>query len=480
VGRAEALALAGHGHLAAEAYLEARQGAPSKQVAELTHKAGEQYLLCGQLDRGGDLMREALAAGGIGFPRSFVAAMASFVYQRARLRVRGLAFEPRGTASGDVARVLDALNATTHAMLRCDPVRAATFSALSARRALDCGDPVRAARALGWELLQAANVGARPAQLAALSERAQAMCELADDPGAWEALHFGRAYERMLAADSVVALGLFERLIAYYADHPQLAAYNRPWAEAFLAITLIVGRGSAREVADTLPGHIEGARSRGDMTVLPMWSGMYGAFARIAVGRIDDAKREIERTSSEWRPPEFTIQSLNLAVGRYFVERYRDGARAAWDVVDELRREIEASLMARTTIGTVFRGLYGGAAVGLAAETSDSSERRHLLDIARRTASIEGTAPAGMIPIRAAIACVRGQPERAINALRNFMASAAVPPLFKHAARRRLGVLLGGEEGKALVTEADAFFRLGGAIDPERMVALLAPACEIR
>jgi hypothetical protein len=53
-------------------------------------------------------------------------------------------------------------------------------------------------------------------------------------------------------------------------------------------------------------------------------------------------------------------------------------------------------------------------------------------------------------------------------------------PTYVHAARRRLGILLGGDEGKALVAEADAFFRAGGAIDPERLVAVLLPGCEIR
>jgi hypothetical protein len=53
-------------------------------------------------------------------------------------------------------------------------------------------------------------------------------------------------------------------------------------------------------------------------------------------------------------------------------------------------------------------------------------------------------------------------------------------PVKTHAVRRRLGVLLGGDEGKRLVTEADAFLRAGGAIKPERLVAAILPGCEIR
>ena len=47
-------------------------------------------------------------------------------------------------------------------------------------------------------------------------------------------------------------------------------------------------------------------------------------------------------------------------------------------------------------------------------------------------------------------------------------------------ARRRLGELLGGDEGASLIAEADAFLRAGGALDPARLVATLMPGIEQR
>ena len=44
------------------------------------------------------------------------------------------------------------------------------------------------------------------------------------------------------------------------------------------------------------------------------------------------------------------------------------------------------------------------------------------------------------------------------------------------AARRRRGILLGGEEGRALVLAADAFFQEQGARDPGRLAAVLVPS----
>jgi hypothetical protein len=46
------------------------------------------------------------------------------------------------------------------------------------------------------------------------------------------------------------------------------------------------------------------------------------------------------------------------------------------------------------------------------------------------------------------------------------------------AARRRLGALVGGDEGRALVAAAEQWMREAGIKDPERMTYLVSP-CEL-
>jgi hypothetical protein len=47
--------------------------------------------------------------------------------------------------------------------------------------------------------------------------------------------------------------------------------------------------------------------------------------------------------------------------------------------------------------------------------------------------------------------------------------------LYAACARRQLGVLVGGDEGDALVSRGDAFMRQQGIVRPDRFAAMLVP-----
>jgi hypothetical protein len=83
--------------------------------------------------------------------------------------------------------------------------------------------------------------------------------------------------------------------------------------------------------------------------------------------------------------------------------------------------------------------------------------------------------------LSAAIACCNGDSEAAIAFLRKARSqSDAGLTIDRYAVQWKLGALLGGDEGKALLVEADGFFRRGGVHNVERYVAMLAPGLEIR
>ena len=79
---------------AARAYLDAARARPDDAL-ELKRRAAEQLLLSGHIDDGKALLGEVLRAVGLSLPRSPRAALVSLVWERARLKLRGLGFRER-------------------------------------------------------------------------------------------------------------------------------------------------------------------------------------------------------------------------------------------------------------------------------------------------------------------------------------------------------------------------------------------------
>ncbi|MEO6603386.1 MAG: protein kinase, partial [Polyangiaceae bacterium] len=90
----DALVNAGRSSEAAEAYQEAAESAPTAQGIELRRRAAEHFLKSGRDLDGLATLRTVLRSVGLKYPQSPGAAVTSLFYHRARLRLRGLSFEP--------------------------------------------------------------------------------------------------------------------------------------------------------------------------------------------------------------------------------------------------------------------------------------------------------------------------------------------------------------------------------------------------
>ena len=79
--------------------------------------------------------------------------------------------------------------------------------------------------------------------------------------------------------------------------------------------------------------------------------------------------------------------------------------------------------------------------------------------------------------VRSGVASVRGDTETAARSLRGAvgLCETAEVGLFAASARRHLGRLIGGDEGRSLVEQADAWMRSQGVVNPARMAACMAP-----
>jgi hypothetical protein len=122
---------------------------------------------------------------------------------------------------------------------------------------------------------------------------------------------------------------------------------------------------------------------------------------------------------------------------------------------------------------------HGGSALACAAAGLRPGAMRRAAARAARRMERERTrwGNALALLLRAGVAAGRGEHEVARGLLTDAAGrlDAVGMGSYAAAARRRLGTLLGGDEGRALVEQADAWMGGQGVKDPIRMTALHAP-----
>jgi hypothetical protein len=209
VDLAEALENAGHAYQAAEHYLAAASDEKDDDVAlELRRRAAGQLLGSAHTEEGLAVLETVLRAVGLKSPTTTGGAVASLVWDRLALRMRGLEFVER-TASEvkrtDLQRI-DAVAVAAAGYTRCDFLRGAVFACKELRLALEAGEITRIGRALGSELLFGANEGvAQSERVAALRTMAQNLTDKITDERVLGYLKGCAGATHMLLGDSVSA-----------------------------------------------------------------------------------------------------------------------------------------------------------------------------------------------------------------------------------------------------------------------------------
>jgi len=144
-----ALAHCGRGRQAAAAYLEAAKHADGMRRVQLERSAASHLLRCGAFEAGEALLHKVLSELKIETPTSTAGLIAAIGWERARLALRSLDFEPRSVAEIPPEQYfVGHLCGTLSIELQpYDPLRAALFQARSLRMALDGHVPELLARA---------------------------------------------------------------------------------------------------------------------------------------------------------------------------------------------------------------------------------------------------------------------------------------------------------------------------------------------
>jgi serine/threonine protein kinase len=484
----ETLVNAGRPADAARAFRRAADGADRAPGLELRRRAADAYLRGGYLDEGLAEIRGVLQAVGLGLAKTPMRGLWSLLWRRAWLRLRGLGFRVRAAAEiafDELSRV-DVCEAVATGLSMVDIIRSTEFGARYLSAALRVGEPRRLARALALE----ATFLAPQLQRARAERLVDTICRIGEqhDIGA-----MGRALERgargfiafFCKNDWRETVERFTEGEALMRAQHAAAGFELDTSQLFTcwALTYL---GELDEVGRRVPALIQAAERRGNRyAAVTLRCGFQGVWL-VRDDDITEAERDVLDALASWTPAraQYHIQHFVALYTRLDLLLYAGEHRRAAALFEEEMPLLRRAFFDRTPFN---RALLEHQQARLAlseladpASPPSPSRRRHLLGVVRKLArrQLRDPQPLGRVfglLTLAGLAAVEGDEARAVAELRRSVETleAMSTNLYANAARRRLGMIVGGSEGEALVAQADAWMRKRGVRNTERMSTML-------
>ena len=482
VSLGDALANAGRGPESARAYLSATAAASAAERLDLLRRASTQYLFSGHFPEGIDTLRTVLAAVGMKLPATPRQALATLIAGRARVRLRGMRFRERDASQipPDQLMRIDVADAATTGLGMCDSLRAAGFQARHFLWAVEAGEPWRVARAYAAEACFVSMAGSHAAArtqrvidgLAALTARLGRV----DADAALEGVRGIAAFQvgswRSALTHCVEAERLFrERCTGF--------TWERTTVQIFMCYCNAL-LGELRLVANLIPVLVKEAQERGDLYFQTNLLASLGYYSGLLDDVPERARRSVADAVTRWPVRDAVhMQHFNAMVADAVVDCYLDEPEQAWQRLSERWPAFERALFLRVQTLRV-SGLWqrSRVAVTLAARGRRDLLRRAAADArALRGEKVPYAEALGTL-CAAEVAHLRGDADRALalltDAERRF--DALEMRFHEACARRQRGRLLAGTEGAALIARADSYFAAQGAVRPDKMTRVLAPA----
>jgi hypothetical protein len=466
----DALAHAGRGVEAADAYLEAVPAASSAVRLECQRRAAEQLLISGHIERGLEAIGAVLADVGERLPRTPRRALASLLWQRLRLRLRGLRYRVHDESEIPARELvkLDIYKAVALGLGMVDTIRAADFQGRCLRLALHVGERRRIGRSIAQEAMLIGSEGTKSmTQARALVGEAKTLAQSSGEPYllAWASAAAGLVH--YFGGEFEEAAGVLSDAELRFRDQTTGTAWELSNVRIFRLFALR-HLGRCAELGRSYDLYVRDAARRGDRYAETT---MTRALNLVWLARDDADQAKAELARRAWSPPEggYHIQhwyelragvEIDLYLGNLdgIAERIRPGF-AALD-----RSLIKRAQMVRAESAWVL------ARVALARRDPDAAAKP-LKRLGREGATF---ALAWAELVRAGIAVCTGKREAALAPLDRalVLANQAHMRLIAETVRRRRAQLTGEESALA---DADSALAALGVKNPERMAALIAP-----
>ncbi len=468
---AETLAQSGDGRAAADAFLAAAVTQPGEALV-LRTRAAQELMMSGHLQAGLAIAKKVLAEVDVDFHASQLRAVLATLWQRLRVRVRGMEPSPQVPADSPLLRQLDVCWAMVTGLHSIDPIRSSAFVAQHTLLSLQAGEPRRIARSYAAEAASVSIGGEKNlAQGLALAARAEAMAVQLNDPHllaltAQErgTLYFMCGHWREAEAD-------FKKALTILAAHCPGAVWERSTCELFLMDQYIY-LGDMDRIEERANRILRDGAAAGNLYKLTIAMRPLH-IVRLAADEPERARRELELAVAGW-PGEGRVQHFNANWALAQTELYDGRAEEALARTRTLWVVLRwAMLLTMEYIRIEVRHTRGRALLATAVPL-EGAARAHSLKEAERDAHAllkergPWAHPLGLL-IRAGVANLRGgDPMTDLHAaLRSFEAQGMA--LYAAATRRRIAERAGDQAG------VDRAYTGLKVVNPQKMTGMLAP-----
>jgi len=420
---------------------------------------------------------------GMDMPETPRSALVALVFRRTQVRLRGLEFRERAAReipAEDLLRI-DTCWAVASGLGLVDTIVGSYFQSRSLLLALDAGEPSRIARALAMEAsYSAASGSASEARTAALLQRTHDLSHRLGQP---YTLGWASAAEGIAAALEgrwKTGFEACERAEGVFRDRCTGVAWEivtmrwfSTWSLGYL--------GTLSELARRVPDRLREAKERGDLYAAIGQSTSLANLVWLAQDAPEEARERSREATRAWSQRKFHVENWWAMHAERQADLYEGRAEAAYRAIEAEWPKLEGSMLLMVQ-ATKLESLQLRARAALMLAVSGGGDRKALLRAAAQDAGkIEKERARWSTPlaalVRAGVAAAEGDAARALGLLDAAAAGceAADMALFAAAARYRRGQILGGDEGRALRDQADAWMAGEGVFNRERMVNMLAP-----
>ena len=478
-----ALASAGRGAPAADAYSRAEVGASPAEILDLRRFATTELIRSGHLDEGLDGIRTLAGTTGVRLASKPRAALVSLLVRRGMLRVRGYGFRTRDASqvTAEQLRRIDFCWWVAAALGGIDTVLGADLNTRALLMALRAGEPLRLVRALGAEALFVSMSGGpgrrRAEQIVAIMDD---LARQHDRPEIRAFLSWARGVCQFYVGEFGSALSSLDEAEQTFSAECRGVAWELDSVRLFKLFSM-THLGRIGDLSRRAPQLAAEALDRGDLYAATNFRLSIINVAWLAGDDVKEARRTAREALQGWSPAGVLVHTWFGPTAEVQLDLYEGHGSEANARITGGWRALERSLILRLqNVRSEAHHLRARSA--LAAAREDASKAPRLLREAERDAKrilrerMPWSNPLAEL-ILAGVAASRGERETAARHCAAAAAGfdAAEMALYAAAARRRHGELLGGDEGRALVAAADAWMTSQRIRNPARWTAMVAP-----